>query len=1336
MRISSLASNQHINRLLFSLIIILQVSTVSLAQLMQFERVSLETGLSQVSVRSIVQDELGNIWLGTRNGLNRYDGSRMQIFRATEKENDLLENQIQDLLYVNQKVWVLTPNSLSSFDIYSEKFENYLIRDLVAGCTNTGVIWVATKNKLYRLNEELKKFEEQSITLRPNESITVLKSLSSDLLIGTNMGLWRLSGNRTPTLIKDELEIQCLFVDSREHIWIGTNNKGLYKTFNGRELQHYTAERDDISHNFVRCIEEDNSGSIWVGTYRGLDVIRADGSRQHYSHDESQVTSLSHNSIWCLFKDKSDAMWVGTFFGGANVFEPTESLFQYYPANDEQNESLNFRVVGQIIEDQKQNLWISTDGGGLNYFDRHENKFTYYQSSSDKNSLSDNNVKSLYLNEGKDLWIGTYRGGLNKLDLNTGQISQYYPQLDSTDLSKIPEIGVIIPFKDDLLLGTSNGVMKFDLVREQFSRVLPPNIDQQVRNQIWSILFCKDELWIGTETYGLFKYNLEDQSLENYRFSNERSSGLLSNSVYSSFCDPEGNIWIGTSNGLNKYLPETNNFEQYTQDMGYQGNIIYSIEASNTSDLILQTNEGISFFDPALKTFENLTAATGLPLHELSHKGLFRSSDGYLFISGINGMVSFHENKIRNNIPRQKPLITSLIVNNQIISPQSDPDVISQSIQTSPTINLNHQHTSVALAFSDMAFTSSSKQTMEYMLEGFDKNWINAGNRSMVTYTNLNDGTYRFRLRPVKFPELEQVAVLEMRPPFYLSSIAYFLYILVAVAIFFLVYRQKLEQTKLSYKLEAEKEKHDQDEKLHQTKIRFFTNISHEFRTPLTLIAGQIELLLEQHNLKPSVYKRILNVHKNTLRLRNLISELLDFRKQETGHLKLQVEKYNFIELIHEIFLSFTELAKHHNIDYQLLKEFEECELWFDRLQMEKVFYNLLANAFKFTPEGGQIIVQISETEGMISTEIINTGPAISPDLMEKIFDRFYQLENLESKNPHSTGIGLALSKGIVDGHSGEIDVRSNKADQTIFSVKLRKNKFHYTPEQIVTSKQHLPLVINVNENGQVDTKISTKNETILIVEDNAEILDFLKDLLKPFFKIVTATNGEEGLSIIKNNQPDIVISDVLMPKMTGVEMCTKLKSDIVTSHIPVILLTARGSEDHKIEGLETGADDYITKPFNPKMLIARVNNILNNRNMLLEKYQNNPLPNARKVAKSRIDKEFLDKAHSAVMANLDKADYDVKAFSRDMALGRTNLFSKIKGITGQTPNGFINHIKISIAAKRMIQEPDRTISEIANSCGFPNPHYFSRVFKKQFNQSPKDYRKLQDSDLETEDNY
>ncbi len=1309
--------------------ILLLFSYSSFTQIIQFERVGLEKGLSQVSVRSIVQDELGNIWLATRNGLNRYDGSRVQTFMADNVQNGLIENQIQDLHYLDQQVWIRTPNSLSSFDIYTEKINNYFKRDLISSCTINGKIWVATKNSLFHLDEKNKSFERHTLKLRTGEFITNMKSLNSDLLIGTNMGLWRKSGTQPNKLIKDNLEVQCIFIDSREHIWIGTNNDGLFKTINGREVNHFTSELTDISHNFVRSIQEDKNGDIWVGTYRGLDVLHTDGTTNHYSHDKGQISSLSHNSIWCLYRDRSDAMWVGTFFGGANVFEPTENLYHYYPANSNDNVSLNFRVVGQIMEDSKQNLWICTDGGGLNYFDRVKNEFIYFKHSPNKNSLSDNNVKSLYLQDGDQLWIGTYRGGLNKLSIETGEFTQYYPKSDSLDLSNTPEIGVILPFNGNLLLGTSNGVLKFDLATETFENLFPETISDQVNTQILSLIHANGELWVGTETYGLIRYELSSGKYENYRFTETKKKGLLSNSVYSLYSDINGNIWVGTSNGLNKYLPKSNEFEQYTSTMGFQGNIIYSIASSKTTDLILQTNKGITFFNSQKNTFENFTAATGLPLHELSHKGLFRSSDGSLFISGVNGMVSLDENKIRDNQPSKAPVVTKLTINNTIISPQTNPDVIKRSIQTSPPINLNHTHTSISFAFSDMAYTSSGKHTIEYMLEGFDEDWIDAVNKTEMTYTNLNDGEYKFRLRFAKYPEFGTSMSIVMTPPFYLSNWAFFLYLTIVLAIFYFVYRQKIEQTKLSYRLEVEKDKHDQDEKLHQSKIRFFTNISHEFRTPLTLIAGQIELLLEQHNLKPSVYKRILNVHKNTLRLRNLISELLDFRKQETGHLKLRVDKSNFIELIHEIFLSFTELAQHHNIDYQLLTDIEECELWFDHIQLEKVFYNLLANAFKFTPEGGQIMVQVSESDGKVCTEVINTGPAISPDLMDKIFDRFYQLENLESQSPHSTGIGLALSKGIVEGHSGEISVTSNKSDQTVFTVKLRKTKFHFSADQIVTYKQSLPVVLSNNENTPIDANMSTKNETILIVDDNSEILDFLKDLLKPFFKIVTAINGKKALEMVGKNQPDLIISDVLMPKMTGVEMCAKLKSDLATSHIPVILLTARGSEDHRIEGLETGADDYITKPFNPKMLVARVNNILNNRNSLLEKYQNNPIPNARKVAKTRIDKEFLDKAQKAVLSNLENPNYDVKAFSRDLALGRTNLFSKIKGITGQTPNGFINHMRINIAAQRMIQEPDRSISEIANTCGFTNPHYFSRVFKKQFKQSPKEYRKIKEND-------
>ncbi|REE01144.1 hybrid sensor histidine kinase/response regulator transcription factor [Marinoscillum furvescens] len=1287
-------------------------------QAIEFEHLGLEEGLSQISVMSISQDKYGSIWLGTRNGLNRYDGKKVTIYRTSDSRPSLIENQIQTLLSEDSLIWVHTPNSISAFNLHTETFRNYPLTGISSFYLINNNLWVATADRLFLLDPLSGTFHQTPVELRKNERISKLMEYNGHLLIGTNMGVWKKDDTEQTLLTQEQYQVMCLYVDRHLNIWIGTNQNGLLKQKDSTLLKHYHGN-NDLSNDYVRCVEEDDEGNIWVGTFTGLDVIKTDGSISHYENYKGLRTSLSHNSIWSLYKDRDGAMWAGTYYGGANVFHPTRHFFSYYPENTQNNRGVNFRVVGQVLEDAKKNLWICTDGGGLNYFERSTGKFSYFTSSDHTNSISANNVKSLCLQGDSVLWIGTHRAGLDRLNLHTNTFTHYVPETTSLDSSLVSQIQTILPYEDNLLIGTGAGLLLFDLKTYQFSPFLPAHLQKELSSPILSILHPKaHEIWIGTEKSGVFRYNTMTQKLLNYR-----SDQIPSNCVYQLYKDQSSRIWIATSDGLTEYLPEEDNFRTYSMEDGLPGNIAFGIVESPYSGLVVETDKGISFFNPTEGSFQNISSNNGLPLRELSPNGIYHSSDGILYISGVEGLVALKELDFLSRKSNNYPMITGLSINNHQITPELNPDIISRTIMDADIIRLKHQHSSISFSISDMAFTKSSRQGLEYMLEGFDKKWIKAEARNNITYTNLDNGTYNFFVRTTNSPDNVRKLSIVMSPPFYLSSWAFVTYFVIVIGIIILINLQYIRQSKLAYNLEVEKENHRKDEQLNQQKIQFFTNISHEFRTPLTLIIGQIELILENSNLSPGVYNRLLNVQKHTLRLRNLISELLDFRKMDQNKIKLRVQEHDFIPFMKEIYLSFFELAEHGNIDYTLKTDFESFPLWFDRNQMEKVFYNLIANAFKFTPESGQIIINSYEIQGDLFIEIINTGSFIPSEKVNKIFDRFYQLDNMSNADEkQGTGIGLALAKGVIEAHHSQITVNSSSKDQsTTFKVQLKGGSEHYHKSNLEpTTYEHKIALVPERETPTTYTEMG---ETVLIVEDNLEVMEFLKDLLRPLFKIQTAYNGLEALEFIKQTPPDLVISDVLMPKMSGTELCTKIKTDLLTSHIPVVLLTAKTSDEHRIEGLETGADDYITKPFNTKILIARINNVLNNRKSLQNLYKENPIQHVRKVAKKRIDKEFMEKAQEVVLKNISNSDYNVESFSRDMSLGRTNLFTKIKGITGQTPNEFITNIRLNKAAQMIAHQPDKSISDIGYACGFSNPNYFSRAFKKNYNLSPTAYK-------------
>ncbi len=1303
------------------LLLLLKIVAVS-AQGIQFERIGLEDGLSQISVLAITQDKYGAVWLGTRNGLNRYDGKQITAFTSAQSGNSLSENQIRKLDARDSLIWISTPNSISAFNLNNETLRSYPLFGISTFHVGLEHVWVATKSALYILNEQAGGFEKQKVKLRTGEFVkSMTMSSSGDLYLGTNMGLWKKNNRSIALITQENYQTMSLFIDSKENLWVGTNYNGLLKFRNDRLIKTYR-EKDEISNDFVRCVEEDEEGKIWVGTYRGLDAIWPDGNITHYENDKSISTSISHNSIWSLFKDKDGAIWAGTYYGGANVFHPTQNIFTYFPENAKENRSVNFRVVGQVIEDANENLYICTDGGGLNFYDRKQDKFIYYTSKPGQNSISGNNVKSLFWHGDSLLWIGTHREGLNSFNVNSGEFRNF--SITDEKINFASEISYITGIDEDLLVASGSRCLLFNTKEKKFIPFLKPGHKKLISSPVISIHNAdNNEFWIGTERTGLFKYEKDKDIFKNYQGDFGSTLEVPGDQVYAIFQDKQQKIWIGSSNGLALYMPKKDKFKIYTTDNGLPGNIVYGIVESRFSGLVVETNKGISFFDQEHERFSSISYNNGLMLRELSPNGIFLAKDGTFFVSGIEGMVSFHELDYLNFKPRSNPTITGLSINNETVSPWSHPSILSNSIMETNNIELSREHSSITISISDMLFTKSNRQALEYQMKGFDDKWISATDQSKITYTNLDYGTYIFRLRASNTPGDIRELNMVVRPPFYLSPWAIAVYIFIAVTLVILINYQYIKQSKLAYSLANEKKLHQRDEELNQKKINFFTNISHEFRTPLTIMAGQIDLLLENGNLGHFTYRKLLNIQKNTLRLKSLISELLNFRKLEQGNLVLKVEEHDFITFIKEVHTSFEELASHSQIDYSLNSDFEQYILFFDHSQLEKVFYNLLANAFKFTPEGGQIITNVTEINSQLHVSVINSGSTIPKEDMERIFDRFYQLDNITNAKSRGTGIGLALAKGVVSAHGGKIAVNSSSQDNlTTFTVSLKKGKAHFKPGEIHSSPVQKITVDRPMKSTQLN-EFTGRSETILLVEDNVEVMNFLIELIGPLFKIKQASNGLEAIEQVKENPPSLILSDVLMPKMNGTEMCAKLKGDVLTSHIPIVLLTARGSDEYRIEGLETGADDYISKPFNSKVLIARINNILDNRQALQNKYGESPLRFARNLAKRKIDKEFLDKAHDLIITNIENTSYGVEPFARDMSLGRTNLFRKIKGITGQTPNEFMTNIKLTKAAQMISTHPEISISGVAYSCGFSNPSYFSRAFKKKYDISPVNYR-------------
>ena len=926
--------------------------------------------------------------------------------------------------------------------------------------------------------------------------------------------------------------------------------------------------------------------------------------------------------------------------------------------------------------------------------------------------------------------MGTHMGGLNKLNIQTGKFTLF--EHDPQKPTSIPDNNVrkIVHRNDILYLATQNSIGALDLKTETCKTLFFDSIDLAQRNLPDLYLDSKDRLWFATSNM-VFALDLKTDKLTKF---------TTRNYVRLFFEDSKNRLFMGTNgDGILVLNEENQEIEFYPEfDKHLPSRFILDFRESKGGYYYIATNSGLVVVDTELQNSLVLNSANGFPLEALNENSLHITDRNEIFVGGINGMVSFHEKDL--NIPRVEysVIITGIRVNNQPVKP-GDKSIIKQSLPYLDEIVLKPRHSVITILFSTSNYINVLKTDIQYQLVGFDKHWIDANYQQNITYTNLNPGTYTLRLRGKNktdagiFPT--RSLTITVLPPFYKTTFAYILYAVIILGIIITVFRFYTSKIQLSTSLEYEKREKKHIEELNQSKLRFFTNISHEFRTPLTLIINQIEVMLQMGSIPQSIYNRLLNVMRNANRMKKLISELIDFRKYEQGYLKLKVAEYDFIPFLNEIFLSFKELAQSKEINYTFEYKQPEIKLWFDINQMEKVFYNLLANAFKYTSTNGKITLRVELVEYSVMVYVIDDGAGIDKDSLTLIFDRFYQAENssLDWTTRQGSGIGLALAKGIVNMHSGDIGVNSEPNHGSKFWVRLPLGDNHFSSEEKVETQDLDTLFIaelTMPDKQFIEEIISSQkeanalNSTILIIEDNEELLSLLANIFQPVYNVITAVDGADGFEKAVKHQPDIILSDVMMPRMSGVDMCSKLKSNFDTSHIPIVLLTAQTAADYVVQGLLTGADDYIIKPFNQKVLVTRCNNLVNSRKLLQKKYASQPDLDPQIIATNSIDQQLIEKANAIVEKNIDNTTFDINVFASELCLSRTNLFNKLKGITGQTPNDFILSIRLKKSVYYLLNMPDLCIADIAVRVGFGSTSYYIKKFNDLYGSTPAQYRK------------
>ncbi len=1338
--------------LLFGLLVLACIApTDSAAQNITFKHLSTDDGLSQISVNSIYVDEQGLVWIATRDGLNCYNGSSIQTYKL-EKDNphSLFSNSVLRITGDgNGHLYLLCMDGVARFDMDSQHFTTLLHGKV--GCMYLHKqLYIACNNEIFVYNENTGNFDSYYRMTGTTGSLSCLFRDSKGIFwLGTESdGLYSLSPGGALKHMVERTHISRIYEDSENNIWIGTWDNGLFKyDKNGYKvnMKHDPANPHSLSSDFVRCFCEDNQGNLWIGTMNGLNQYNKKTHRfVNFKHDNSPH-SLSHSSVWCIQKDSQGTLWLGTYFGGVNYFNPEYEIYTVYHQSDKEKEGLSSPIVGNMLEDKEGKLWICTEGGGVNVFDPKTEQFKWYIHSADANSISHNNIKAIYYDAGHDImWLGTHLGGLNRLDIRSGRFTHY--KKEEGDPGTLPSdiVRDILPYKDSLIIATQNGVCLFSPESGKCRQLFKNDKLSGLIRMVADLEFdSQGVLWLAVSGEGVFSYDFTEKKLHQYKYKEGHPDGISNNNINSIMSDCHGKLWFCTSgSGLDCYDPIKQQFTNYDIDnCGLASNCIYKACETEGHELLLITNQGFSRFNHETGKIQNYNAENGFPLTAVNENALYIAKNKTVFLGGVRGMITFSLDKLSVDAKPYNIYWTKLLVNGTAIKINDETGILSQSLRTTPQITLNANQSMFSLYFSTSNYVPENKEELEYFLEGFSKKWTGTQGQPVITYTNLNPGTYTLRLRSSNKNSLShEIAMkIEVLPPFYRTVWAYLFYtLLLAMVIYYLMHTYRT-RVKLQESLKYEK-RHLQDiEKLNQSKLRFFTSISHEFRTPLTLIVGQLEGVLQLPQVPPAIYTKILTAYKNSIQLKNLISELLDFRKQEQGMMKLRVQESNIVHFLNETYLLFVTYANTKQIHLEFRKSGEEIKLWFDAKQLQKVINNLLSNAIKHCKAESRIILSVYQEHEFIYFSVEDNGVGIPAKEIDKIFDRFYQ-GSTETEVNAGTGIGLALTKGIVELHHGTIHVESIEGESTKFTVKLPVGNTLYTQEEIVNSSVEQQ-VINlptsksntlIEENTEIEIPPTNAKDgsrpSILIVEDNEAIRGMLAELFEPMYDVETAADGMEALEKIGTQVPQIVLSDVLMPRMSGIELTKQIKSNLDTCHVPVVLLTARTEVEHNLEGLLTGADDYITKPFDSRILISRCNNLINSRIQLQEYFSKQPAAQTPVLATNPLDKEFLDEVMGIFEKHMDDSEFTIDGLAQEMFISRTRIYAKIKAITGQTPNDFFITLRLKKAAHLLKNHPELNITSVSDQTGFSSPRYFSKLFKKAYQVTPMEYRKKEDT--------
>ncbi|MDO9634296.1 MAG: two-component regulator propeller domain-containing protein [Paludibacter sp.] len=1332
----SLSSKKYFIYLLFlclSTTLFSQRDTYQFAVIKQLELLAYNT------VSSFYQSESGVMWINSNAGLIRFNGSRAEVIAYSIGMKPIVGS--------NDYVYCSMTDGLMRINVKTNEKE-IILQDKVRWDNShisiyNNILFVAHSNVVEIYHDTL---FQKSILLPSNEIIChIYSSGQGKVWLGTQKGtLYRFSMNSNLEKVGEfPGEISALFIDSRDYLWVGTISYGAYCVdVNGTTQKRYSTSENigqKISNNFIRSFCEDSNGQIWMATMDGVNVL---------NFTQTQIVSFSigsteEKSVWALYPDRQGNIWVGTYFSGVYLFNSSTAAFYLYTTNED------VTMVNRMLEDKRGDLWIFTDGSGV-FRQKSKGDVQLVLSSIKK-------TKSAYYDRDKDvIWIGTYLEGLYCYSITQDKLTKIL--FNDEQMNKnIVAINDIVYHEETLYIGTTNGMFAIDM--ENTNQAYPVSTYQSL---VHSLMIDKDNyLWITG--IGVYKYCFSNKTTE--KISNKIVLNFPDDVQFKEiYQDDIGRIWISVLRYGLLMIDNDQSTLFNDENAGLGDKFISTISQTKEGVILLGTNSGFSLFFPEKKRCIAYNSSKGFPLRSTRNGCILHLVSGEILIGGTTG-IAMLSNNLTNVEQPISIYFDRLRINNHNVDVLDQISEDKLSLTYTKGISLNHLQKNIAIEVASTGFSHTQHTFHEYRLEGYETEWTRFSLSSPIIYMNLPPGKYVLKVRAYSDLNMSDIKEIKLPiralPPWYdtlLAKFGYFiLFILFVFGVFYFFYSRILFHEKLK-----------QQEANAQARLRFFTNVSHEIRTPLTLIIGHLAMLV--NNSKPQS-NNLHSAFENAKKMQELVTELLEFEKQVLGYKLLSVSYKNFSEFINNIYNSFQSYAIYREINFKLHLEEVNMFYYYDYNQLQKVFFNLLMNAFKHTPKGGNVIIEvnlenidipINKSEiafiapwltsfvfkarkktcvNMLTIRVSDTGQGISSKKIDLIFDPFYQDSTNFSYDKYNkgTGIGLSIAKNIIEQHQGFIWAESKVGEGTVFTVALPTDKLWFNDgtrgnEVIQSDSESLHNALNVESNDDIDNTLSqdfetvkdsikTEKKKILIVEDDLELQNLLFSLFSPVFKVLKSTNGLDAFTLAEKQQPDIIVSDVMMPVMDGLELCSKIKGTLATSHIPVILLTARSTEDQNIEGICAGADDYIIKPFSIEILIAKCNSLLRNREVLIHKYRHSISISADTIVSTTHDMLFLEKLVSVIGEHLNDEKLGVPLLCSEMAMSKTLLSNKIKKITKESPAEFIQTLKMKRAAWMILNEPHKSVSDIAYELGFSSLGYFGIRFKKHFGKSPTDLK-------------